>query len=178
LINLSEWITDYIVWHLIYCAKPKVPEDYRRWVWDIGVYIHAYRITVSRVHEICTGMKPNFQLCVSKYAFYLVRITSNRNLQKFVKSLTPPKDLSFVPAVRHGIINEPVVLEQYKQMKIKSGFPDIIISKSGFLIDEEEGWLGASPDFIAWNKQTKLRYTGEVTHTHPHVHIHICIHVQ
>ena len=63
-----------------------------------------------------------------------------RDIPKFLEDMYDPKDLSKVPAIRHGNTYESVALERFSQLTGKK------VLKSGFCIDPELPFLGASPD--------------------------------
>lgn len=62
-----------------------------------------------------------------------------------VKQLLQSNQFS-TKATEWGKKNEPVALEKYKDHQMKSGHNDLIISKAGFVVCEDQPFLGASPD--------------------------------
>ena len=62
-----------------------------------------------------------------------------------VLRILQPKKFS-TPATRYGIENEQAALERYITFQRTNGHPDITVSPSGFHINSECPYLGASPD--------------------------------
>ncbi|KAM7305554.1 uncharacterized protein ISCGN_015451 [Ixodes scapularis] len=69
---------------------------------------------------------------------------------KGLDALVTPKDISKVPAVRHGIINEPVAARFYEDI-LKGLGHQVTVSGCGLFVDPEAPWLGASPDRIVYD---------------------------
>ncbi|KAM7298483.1 uncharacterized protein ISCGN_019078 [Ixodes scapularis] len=69
---------------------------------------------------------------------------------KGLDALVTPKDISKVPAVRHGIINEPVAARFYEDV-LKGLGHQVTVSGCGLFVDPEAPWLGASPDRIVYD---------------------------
>ena len=70
----------------------------------------------------------------------IVKITDRRDIFKFCEEMYDPKNLIKVPAIRHGLTYESVALKKFSEMTGKK------VLKSGFCIDPELPFLGASPD--------------------------------
>ena len=66
----------------------------------------------------------------------IINVTGRRNMVEFCKSMYSPKDLSKVPAIRHGNIYEPIALEQFSAVTGKT------VVRSGLCIDPELPFLG------------------------------------
>ena len=83
----------------------------------------------------------------------------DRNSNIFAKSLigTVLKTSSIrTIAMVMGSEQEDRILMRYLQYKRKNGQTDITVKKSGFLIDKDYGWLGASPDWVHHQMQWSL----------------------
>ena len=71
-------------------------------------------------------------------------MTENRDVESFCESMYSPKDLSHIPSIRHGNTYESMALDKFSEVTGKK------VLKSGFCIDPELPFLGASPDgFVA-----------------------------
>ncbi|CAN7981285.1 unnamed protein product, partial [Ixodes pacificus] len=73
---------------------------------------------------------------------------------KGLANLTSTKDLSRVPAVRYGIVNEPKALQRYEEV-LKSRGRDVHLSSAGLFVDPDQPWLGATPDAILYDATEK-----------------------
>ena len=62
-----------------------------------------------------------------------------------VLRIIQPKQFS-TAATKYGIENEKVALEHYVTYQHNNGHPDLFVSESGFLINSDYCFLGASPD--------------------------------
>ena len=72
----------------------------------------------------------------------LKRETKPDNL---VMEILQPKQFSTV-ATRYGINNESIAIQEYVSFQNTHGHPDLTVSASGFIIDTNHPFLGASPD--------------------------------
>ena len=79
------------------------------------------RLTASNFGQICT-------------------ITERRDIPKLCEAMYSPKDLSKVPAIRHGNTYESIALEKFTESTGKE------VIKSGFCVHPDFPFLGASPD--------------------------------
>ncbi|CAN7938598.1 unnamed protein product [Ixodes hexagonus] len=70
--------------------------------------------------------------------------------EKGLANLTSTKDLSRIPAVRYGIINEPKTLQRYEEV-LKSRGRDVHLRSAGLFVDPDQPWLGATPDAIVYD---------------------------
>ncbi|XP_040071585.2 uncharacterized protein LOC115330270 [Ixodes scapularis] len=70
--------------------------------------------------------------------------------EKGLANLTSTKDLSRVPAIRYGIVNEPKALQRYEDV-LKSRGRDVHLSSAGLFVDPDQPWLGATPDAIVYD---------------------------
>lgn len=64
--------------------------------------------------------------------------------------LTSSKDLSHVPAVRHGITNEGKALRRYEAV-LKQRGRSVHLQSAGLFVDPQCPWLGASPDAVVFD---------------------------
>ena len=72
----------------------------------------------------------------------ICKLTERRDIEKFCESMHNPKDLSHVPAIRHGCTYESVALEKFSELTGKK------LMKSGLYIHPHYPYLGASPDSV------------------------------
>ena len=64
---------------------------------------------------------------------------------KLVLRILKPTDFT-TPAIRYGIDNEKVAIEQYTQYQQANGHSELLVTESGFIINPSFPFLGASPD--------------------------------
>ena len=62
---------------------------------------------------------------------------------KLVLRILKPTDFT-TPAMRYGIDNEKLAIEQYTQHQQANGHPELLVTKSGFIINPSFPFLGAS----------------------------------
>jgi hypothetical protein len=71
------------------------------------------------------------------------------NLESFIRNgLLGAKEKIMVKQIEHGRQQEPKALDAYKRRLAGSGR---IVERVGFLLHDEHGWLGASPDGVVFN---------------------------
>ena len=70
----------------------------------------------------------------------IISVTERRDMAKFCQSMHDPKNLNKVPAIRHGLMYESAALEKFSDITGKA------VVRSGFCVDPELPFLGASPD--------------------------------
>ncbi|XP_042144935.1 uncharacterized protein LOC115314759 [Ixodes scapularis] len=70
--------------------------------------------------------------------------------QKGLHNLTSTRDLSRVPAIRHGITQEPIAVQRYMDVLQSLGH-SAIDGSCGIFVDSSTPWLGASPDRIVFD---------------------------
>lgn len=87
-----------------------------------------WRLTASNFGEIC-------------------KITESRDIEKFCESMYNPKDLNHVPSIRHGKTYESVALQKFTEVTGKK------LKKSGFCVDPEYPYLGATPDSFVQDEE-------------------------
>jgi len=90
-----------------------------------------YRLTASRFGEIISR-KPDTPP------------------EKLVLSILQPTNFTS-DAMKYGIDNEKVALEQYVTLQHQSGHPDLLVSPSGFIVNPSFPYLGASPDAAVYD---------------------------
>ena len=104
-----------------------------------------FRLTASHFGEICKAQ--------------------NRDIEKFCKSMHTPKDLSRVPAIRHGQTYESVALKKFSELTGKKVLP------SGFCIHPQFPYLGATPDGFVQDEsaviETKCPFRGRNSKIEP-----------
>ena len=68
-------------------------------------------------------------------------IVKRRNVtDEFVKGCKAPKDISYLPAIRWGVVHEDDAVKQYVAVT------ENVFSPCGIFICKERSWLGATPD--------------------------------
>jgi len=90
-----------------------------------------YRLTASRFGDIISR-KPNTPP------------------EKLVLSILQPTNYTSV-AMKYGIENEKLALEQYVLLQHQNGHPDLLVSPSGFIVNPSFSYLGASPDAAVYD---------------------------
>lgn len=76
-------------------------------------------------------------------------ILQKKKTEALLRYCLYPKPMNHLPkSISWGIQNEPKARDSYVNYMNSHGHPGLFISKSGFIIHNEKGWLGASPD--AW----------------------------
>ena len=70
----------------------------------------------------------------------IMTLTDRRDIENFCKSMHTQQNLSHIPAIKHGQIYEAAALEKFAEVTGKR------VLKSGFCIDPQYPFLGASPD--------------------------------
>lgn len=80
------------------------------------------------------------------------KIAKRRNIfgsDKLIADMLVVKDLSNIPAVKHGIDNEHLAFEAYKKTLPQGLF----VEESGLWSNSKYSWLGASPDGIVYDSK-------------------------
>ncbi len=126
--------------------------------------VRKYRITASQFGTISIQFLNICMHCFRKSFFIIVKRNKGRDCQKMMERMINPLDISQIPAVKHGIHNEPIVIEKYSKHLVSEGFDkqDIHLMRPGFMIDENFGWLGCTPDLFCHNKKTDTNFVVEV----------------
>lgn len=99
------------------------------------------RITASVAHKVSH----------SKF----VNGKSNEVPRSYLKSIVGQGSNVLTPAMRWGIDNEPVALQQYEKRKSKEMKREVEVRPCGLFIDPAKNWLAASPDGVVQDKLTK-----------------------
>ena len=98
----------------------------------------------------------------------IVKVTDQRDMEIFCESMYFPKDLLRVPAIRHGRTYEGTALQKFAEVTGKK------VLKSGFCVDPQYPFLGASPDaFIEGEDavvEVKCPYAGRKSKISPGKH--------
>ena len=76
----------------------------------------------------------------------IINSTDRRDMELLCKSIYESKDLSRIPAIRHGNTYEPIALKKFTEVTGKA------LKKSGFCVDPNMPFLGASPDSFVQNE--------------------------
>ena len=95
----------------------------------------------TRDQSICGqwGKERENRLTASHFG-EIITLTDRRDIALLCASMYEPKNLSHIPAIRHGNTYESVALQKFTEVTGKA------LKKSGFCVDPNIPYLGASPD--------------------------------